>query len=63
MVAAFSQLAGFIFIQETGVDRTGLGHWSWMKVGTGEHSARIISTYQPCNMACTSTFDSTGKMQ
>ena len=61
MVAAFSRLAGFI--QETGVDRTGLGRWSWMKVGTGEHSTRIISAYQPCNMACTSTSDSTGKMQ
>jgi hypothetical protein len=61
MVAAFSQLVGFI--QETGVDRTGLGHWSWMKVGTGEHSTRIFSAYQPCNMARTSTSDSTGKMQ
>jgi hypothetical protein len=63
MVAAFSQLAGFI--EETGSDRTGLGRWSWIKVGTGEYSTWIISMYQPCNMAKThtSTLDSSGKMK
>ncbi len=47
MVAAFSRLA--TFVQETGIDRAGLGHWSCIRVGTGDHSTRIISAYQPCN--------------
>ena len=63
MVAAFSRLTGFI--QELGVNRTSLGHWSWIKAGTGDHRTRIISVYQPCNTAktCTSTLDASGKMK
>ncbi len=63
MVVVFSRLAWFI--QETGDNRTGLGCWSWIKLGTGDHSIRIISTYQPCNTvkAHTSTLHASGKMK
>ncbi len=63
MVAAFSRLAHFL--QETGVDRTGLGQWSLIKVGTGEHSRWIVSSYQPCNLMTVriSTPDPSGKMK
>jgi hypothetical protein len=63
LVAAFSHLAGFV--QETGVDRTGLGRWSWIKVGTGNYSTWIDSAYQLCNSTTvwTSTLDPSGKMK
>ncbi len=63
LVAAFSQLAGFV--QEMGVDRTGLGRWSRIKVGTGKHSTQIVSANQPRNSttARTRTLDPSGKMK
>ncbi len=30
------------------MDQTGLGRWSWIQVGTGEHWTQIVSAYQPC---------------
>ena len=46
LTATFTCLAGYV--TATGVDPTGLGWWSWIQVGAGEHRTRIISAYQPC---------------
>jgi hypothetical protein len=35
MMVAFSQLASYVIL--SGVDKTGLGRWSWIQVKTGEH--------------------------
>jgi hypothetical protein len=32
---------------ETGVDLYGLGHWCWLKVGSGDKTTRIVLAYQP----------------
>ncbi len=32
---------------DTGVDSTGLGRWSWLYVGGGEKTTRILIAYQP----------------
>jgi hypothetical protein len=37
------------FVTETGVDITGLGRWSWVRIGGGGKTSRVITTYQPCN--------------
>jgi hypothetical protein len=34
-------------VLETGVDQYGLGHWCWLKVGSGEKKTRIMMAYQP----------------
>jgi hypothetical protein len=34
-----------------GVDQTGLGQWSWIQVGTGEHQTQIVLAYQPCRLS------------
>ena len=34
-------------ISDTGSDHTGLGRWSWLKLGHGNTSTRIISAYLP----------------
>ena len=44
-VAAFSRLSSFIL--ESGQDSTGLGRWSWIRVGTEGRKTRIITAYQP----------------
>ena len=41
MSVAFTRLASYV--TDTGVDHTGLGRWSWIQVGTGEHRTRIVS--------------------
>jgi hypothetical protein len=46
MMVAFSQLATYVIL--SGVDQTGLGCWSWIQVGTGEHRTQIVLAYQPC---------------
>jgi hypothetical protein len=46
MTAAFSWLASYVI--STGVDQTGLGRWSWIQVGTGEHQTPTVLAYQPC---------------
>ncbi len=46
MTVAFSRLASYVLL--SGVDLTGLGCWSWIQVGTGEHWTQIVSAYQPC---------------
>ena len=45
MSVAFTRLVSYV--TDTGVDHTGLGRWSWIQVGTGEHRTRIVSAYQP----------------
>jgi hypothetical protein len=62
LVEAFGRLARFV--QES-VDRTSLCRWSWVRVGTGDHSKRIISAYQLCNLTKvrTSTLNTSGKMK
>ena len=42
---AFSRLSGFML--DSGQDTTGLGRWSWFKVGTGTTVTRIVTAYQP----------------
>jgi hypothetical protein len=49
MTVAFSRLASYVI--SSGVDQTGLGHWSWIQVGTGEHWTQIVSAYQPCRFS------------
>ena len=44
---AFSRLSGYVI--ETKTDSLGLGRWSWLLVGSGEHRTRIILAYQPVN--------------
>ncbi len=44
MNVAFTCLASYV--KDTGVDHTGLGRWSWIQVGTGEHRTQIVSAYQ-----------------
>ncbi len=46
---AFSHLASYVL--SSGVDQTGLGCWSWIQVGTGEHQTQIVSAYQPCHLS------------
>ena len=45
MVSTFSRLSSYVITQ--GVDPTGLGRWSWILVGSGDHRTIIISAYQP----------------
>ena len=42
---AFDRLSGYVIESKT--DSTGLGRWSWLLVGSGEHRTRIILAYQP----------------
>ena len=45
MVSTFTRLSSFVIAQ--GVDRTGLGRWSWILMGSGDHRTIIVSAYQP----------------
>ena len=45
MVSTFSRLSSFAISQ--GVDKTGLGRWSWILVGSEDHRTIIVSAYQP----------------
>jgi hypothetical protein len=49
MTVAFSRLASYVISSE--VDQIGLGCWSWIQVGTGEHQTQIVSAYQPCRLS------------
>jgi hypothetical protein len=49
MTVAFSQLASYVLSSRA--DQTGLGYWSWIQVGTGEHQTRIVSAYQPYHLS------------
>jgi hypothetical protein len=49
MTVAFSRLASYVI--SSGVDQTGLGCWSWIQVGTGEHRTWTDSAYQPCHLS------------
>jgi hypothetical protein len=46
MMVAFPQLGSYVLSSR--MDQTGLGHWSWIQVGTGEHRTQMVSAYQPC---------------
>jgi hypothetical protein len=48
-MVAYSQLASYVI--SSGVDQTGLGRWSWIQVGTGEHRTWIVSAYKPCRLS------------
>jgi hypothetical protein len=61
MTVAFSRLASYILL--SGVDQTGLGCWSWIQVGTGEHWTQIVSAYQPCNLSGWQLIGSIGLMK
>jgi hypothetical protein len=43
IMVAFSQLASYVIL--SGVDQTGLGHWSWIQVRTGEHRTVVGCLY------------------
>jgi hypothetical protein len=49
MMVAFSRLASYVI--SFGVDQTGLGCWSWIQDGIGEHQTQIILVYQPCHLS------------
>ena len=52
-IITFDQLANLQ--NSAGVDRTGLGRWSWIKIkGKHNHVTRIICAYQPCTSKRTS---------
>jgi hypothetical protein len=34
-------------VLKTGVNPYGLGHWCWLKVGSGDKKTRILMAYQP----------------
>ena len=36
------------FVTEVGSDASGLGRWSWLHVGGGGKTTRMIEAYQPC---------------
>ena len=36
------------YVINMGVDYTGLGHWTWILVGSQEKITRIVMAYQPC---------------
>ena len=46
-IATFDRLSQFV--QSTGSDPHGLGRWSWMQVGAGQVSTRIVCAYLPCS--------------
>ena len=46
LTASFTRLSGYV--TATGMDPPGLGCWSWVQVGSGEHRTRIVTAYQPC---------------
>jgi hypothetical protein len=46
-VTASGRSASFVAL--TGADTTGLGRWSWIYVGGGGKSTRVIVVYQPCS--------------
>ncbi len=41
LTAAFTCLSGYV--KATGVDPTGLGRWSWVQVGSGQHRTLIVT--------------------
>jgi hypothetical protein len=45
-IATFDRLLQFV--QGSGTDPHGLGRWSWIQVGAGEVSTRIVCAYLPC---------------
>ena len=49
MVSTFTRLSSFVITQ--GVDSTGLGCWSWILVGSGDHRTIIVAAYQPQNLS------------
>jgi hypothetical protein len=44
-IAAIGRFASFV--TDTGSDTTSLGRWSWIQVGGGGKSTRIVTAYQP----------------
>ena len=46
-IATFDRLSQFV--HSTGSDPHGLGRWSWMQVGAGQVSTRIVCAYIPCS--------------
>ena len=53
---ALGRMSGYVL--DTGVDDTGLGRWSWIRLGAGVGEAmtitRIVVAYQPCEPGCNS---------
>ena len=45
-VAATGRLVDIV--SETGSDPTGLGRWTWLKLGSGRPTTRVICGYLPC---------------
>jgi hypothetical protein len=60
LTATFTHLASFVISTE--VDHTGLGRWSWIQVGTGEHRTRRVLAYQPCRGPSTSQMGIEGQL-
>ena len=45
-VAAIGRICDVV--KETGKDPTGLGRYSWVKIGDGKRTTRVVSGYLPC---------------
>ena len=50
-LAAIGRLSNVV--TETGCDGTGLGRWSWLKLGNGRRTTRVIYGYLPCKLGKT----------
>ena len=47
-ITAAGCFSSFVTKVKVGANTTGLGRWSWMHVGGGGKTTRIIAAYQPC---------------
>ncbi len=45
-VAAIGRIGDII--SDKGTDHTGLGRWSWLRIGTGKKTTRLLCGYLPC---------------
>ncbi len=50
-------------VVELGINLTGLGHWCWLKVGSGEKKTRIIMAYQSSGSKSTNSAGTTVREQ
>ncbi len=50
-------------VVESGVNPSGLGHWCWLKVGSGKKRTRIVVAYQPFDAKSTNSAGTTVREQ
>ena len=50
-------------VSKTGVDPYKLGHWCWMKVGSGDKATWIVMAYQPSGLNSSASVGTTVQEQ